>query len=102
MDGVSLYPLLDELGDMIAMSFEYTKKVKNEEVTYFETYTANIHYKWKQQGNGWELVKSEPVVILKIPGVYVYRPVPIYHGLSYIRKEIEYTLSLIHISPINL
>ena len=86
MDGVKLYPLLDELGDMIAMSFEYTKKIKNEEVTYFETYAANIHYKWKQQGNGWELVKSEPVVILKIPGVYVYRPVPIYHGLSYIRK----------------
>ena len=30
---------------------------------------------------------------MKIPGVYTYRPVPIYHGLSYIRKEIEYTLS---------
>lgn len=28
MDGVSLYPLLDELGDMIAMSFEYTKRSK--------------------------------------------------------------------------
>lgn len=93
MDGVKLYPLIDELGDMTAMSFEYTRKVKDEEVTYFETYTANVHYKWRQQGNGWELVKSEPVVILKIPGVYVYRPVPIYHGLSYIRKEIEYTLS---------
>lgn len=93
MDGVRLYPLLDELGDMIAMSFEYTRKVKNEEVTFFETYTSNIHYKWKQQGNGWELVKLEPVVIMKIPGVYTYRPVPIYHGLSYIRKEIEYTLS---------
>ena len=74
MDGVRLYPLLDELGDMIAMSFEYTRKVKNEEVTFFETYTSNIHYKWKQQGNS-------------------YRPVRIYHGLSYIRKEIEYTLS---------
>ena len=28
MDGVKLYPLLDELGDMIAMSFEYTKRSK--------------------------------------------------------------------------
>ncbi|MFK2460172.1 phage portal protein [Bacteroides fragilis] len=93
MDGVKLYPLLDELGDMIAMSFEYTKKVKNEQITFFETYTANMHYKWKQEDSGWELVKSEPVAILKIPGVYAYCSVPIYHGLSYIRKEIEYTLS---------
>lgn len=93
MDGVKLYPLLDELGDMIAMSFEYTKKVKSEQITFFETYTANMHYKWKQEGSGWELVKSEPVAILKIPGVYAYCSVPIYHGLSYIRKEIEYTLS---------
>lgn len=93
MDGVKLYPLLDELGDMIAMSFEYTKKVKNEQITFFETYTANMHYKWKQEGSGWELVKSEPVAILKIPGVYAYCSVPIYHGISYIRKEIEYTLS---------
>lgn len=93
MDGVKLYPLLDELGDMIAMSFEYTKKVKNEQITFFETYTSNMHYKWKQEGSGWELVKSEPVAILKIPGVYAYCSVPIYHGLSYIRKEIEYTLS---------
>lgn len=93
MDGVKLYPLLDELGDMIAMSFEYTKKVKNEQITFFETYTANMHYKWKQEGSGWELVKSEPVAILKIPGVYAYCSVPIYHGFSYIRKEIEYTLS---------
>lgn len=93
MDGVKLYPLLDELDDMVAMSFEYTKKFKDEEVTFFETYTSSIHYKWKQQGNRWELVKSERVSILKIPGVYAYRLVPIYSGLSYIRKEIEYTLS---------
>ena len=93
MDGVNLYPLIDELGDMIAMSFEYSKKVKNEEITFFETYTSNAHYKWKQQGSGWEKVKAEPIVILKIPGVYVYRPVPIYSGLSYLRNEIEYTLS---------
>lgn len=93
MDGVRLYPLLDELGDMIAMSFEYSKKVKDESIIFFETYTSSAHYKWKQQDSGWEQVKAEPISILKIPGVYVYRPVPIYHGLSYLRNEIEYTLS---------
>ena len=78
---------------MVAMSFEYKKKVKDEEIAFFETYTSKIHYKWKQQGSGWEQIKAEPIAILKIPGVYVHRPVPIYHGLSYLRNEIEYTLS---------
>lgn len=93
MEGVGLYPLFDELGDMVAMSFEYKKKVKDEKIAFFETYTSKIHYKWKQQGSGWEQIKAEPIAILKIPGVYVHRPVPIYHGLSYLRNEIEYTLS---------
>lgn len=94
MDGVKLYPLFDELGDMLAMSFEYKKKIKDQEVTFFETYTADRHYKWKQQGVSWEAV-SEPQIIklMKIPGAYAYRPVPIYHGLTHIREEIEYTLS---------
>ena len=94
MDGVKLYPLLDELDDMLAMSFEYKKKVKDEEVTCFETYTADKHYKWRQQGSGWEAVgTAEEIKLMKIPGVYAFRPVPIYHGLTRIRKELEYTLS---------
>lgn len=94
MEGVKLYPLLDELDDMLAMSFEYNKKVKDEEVIYFETYTANRHYKWKRQGGVWEAVgTAEEIKLMKIPGVYAFRPVPIYHGLTRIRKELEYTLS---------
>lgn len=94
MDGVKLYPLFNELDDMLAMSFEYKKKIKDEEVTFFETYTANKHYKWKQQGSGWEaVIEPESIVLGKIPGAYAFRPEPIYHGLSYIREEIEYTLS---------
>lgn len=106
MDGVKLYPLFDEYDDMIAMSVEYTKTVKDETVTVFETYTADRHYMFKRSSTGgsWETVKSvitddgqiengEDVVILKIPGVYAYRPTPVYHGLSNLRSEIEYTLS---------
>jgi hypothetical protein len=93
-DGVSLYPLFDDKDDMVAMSFEYKRKELNDYVTYFETYTADKRYKWKQQGEGWETVTDgEPISILKIPGVYGWRPVPVYDGLSYIRDEIEYTLS---------
>lgn len=96
MDGVKLYPLFDELGDMLAMSFEYKKKIKDKEVTFFETYTADKHFKWKQQDGGWESIMEPEKITLflgKIPGAYTYRSIPIFHGLSYIREEIEYTLS---------
>ena len=94
MDGVRLYPLFDELGDMLAMSFEYKRKVKDEEAIFFETYTANKHYRWMQDGGEWKaLINGEDIKLMKIPGAYAYRHVPIYHGLSHIRQEIEYTLS---------
>lgn len=94
MDGVKLYPLIDELDDMLAMSFEYKKKVGDEEITYFETYTSDRHYKWKQDGGGWVQVGTvEEITLMKIPGAYVSRPVPVFHGLTRIRSELEYTLS---------
>lgn len=96
MDEVKLYPLFDELGDMLAMSFEYKKKIKDKEVTFFETYTADKHFKWKQQDGGWEsVIEPEKITLFlgKIPGTYTYRTIPIFHGLSYIREEVEYTLS---------
>lgn len=96
MDGVKLYPLFDELSDMLAMSFEYKKKIKDKEVTFFETYTADKHLKWKQQDGDWEsVIEPEKITFFlgKIPGAYTYRSIPIFHGLSYIREEVEYTLS---------
>ena len=94
MDGCKLFPLFDEYGDMIAMSIEYVKKIKDESVTFFETYTADKHYKWKHQDHAFEsVIDGEEISIMKIPGVYAFRPNPIYHGLSNIRQEIEYTLS---------
>ena len=96
MEGVGLYPLFDELGDMIAMSFEYKKKNKDKEVTFFETYTADKHYKWKQEDGDWvSVIVPEKIHLLlgKIPGAYNFRFEPIYYGLSHIREEIEYTLS---------
>lgn len=93
MDGASLYPLFDEYGDLIALSFKYERKVKGERETYFETYTADRRIKWRQKDAGWEEIINEEVIIMKIPAIYGYRLKPIYDGLSYIREEIEYTLS---------
>lgn len=41
MEGVRLYPLLDELGDMIAMSFEYSKKVKDTKILFLRPILPN-------------------------------------------------------------
>lgn len=107
MDGVRLYPIIDEYDDMIAMSFEYDKVVSNTKtITIFETFTASRHYVWKKdnQGNSWEeataqvlddgsIESGEEIVINKIPGVYLWRPTPIYAGLGNIRHELEYGVS---------
>lgn len=107
MDGVHLYPIIDELDDMVAMSFEYDKQVSETEVvTIFETFTSDRHFIWKKnnQGNTWEettaqvmddgtIESGEEIIINKIPGVYLCRPAPVYAGLGNIRHELEYNLS---------
>ncbi|MCM1225122.1 MAG: phage portal protein [Muribaculaceae bacterium] len=93
-DGTSLYPLFDEYGDMIAMSYGYTTKIGNQSTDWFETYTDSSHYKWRRGNGGWELVGNpEEIVLMKIPGVYLYRSEAIYEELTELRKEIEYTIS---------
>jgi hypothetical protein len=95
MQGVELYPLIDELDDMKAMSFQYDTTVDDDTITFFETYTDNRHLLWRS-GHGatsWTLVKDEQIKLMKIPAIYANRRVPIFDGLSYIREEIEYTLS---------
>ena len=95
MDDVSLYPLIDEYGEMYAMSFEYRKKVMDEWVNYFETFTAEKHLKWKSgEDADWEADGIETdISIGKIPAIYIYRPKPIWDGLCHLREDIEYTIS---------
>lgn len=94
MDGVDLYPLFDEYNDLIAMSWQYSRTIGKQQVTYFETFTADRRMKWERAGGQWREVESEEVIVIgKIPGVYLWRQHPIWHGLSHIREEIEYTLS---------
>lgn len=95
MDNVRLFPLIDESGDMVAMSYEYNKKVKDTWVSFFECYTADKHYVWENQdGDGWTTtVNGDEIVIGKIPAVYVCRKEPIWEGLSQFREDLEYNLS---------
>lgn len=97
MDGTKLYPLFDETGDLLAMSFEYIRKVNGDDVLFFETYTENKHYKWKNSNSeDWEDVTpedGEDIEILKIPGVYNWSHKPVYYDLCALREDLEYTLS---------
>ena len=95
MNGDCLYPLFDEYGDMIAMSVGYTRKVAKKTVSFFDTYTAEKHYKWTDNGvGGYELVEEDDIhVIGKIPGVYMYRPTPIWEDTSKIVYEMEWAMS---------
>lgn len=94
MLGDDLYPLFDEYGDMIAMSIGYTRKTGRKIVQYFDTYTATRHLKWSNENGNWQEIENEDIsVIGKIPGVYVWRPTPIYEGTSNIVYEIEWGLS---------
>lgn len=95
MLGDNLYPLMDEMGDMIALSIGYKRKVANKTVSYFDTYTATNHYKWQDNGSGgWEIVEEDDISkVGKIPGVYAWRPTPIWEDTSKIVYEMEWSVS---------
>lgn len=93
MLGDELYPLFDEYGDMIAMSVGYTRKKGRKYVQYFDTYTADKHIKWSNENGGWAEVENENITLGKIPGVYAWRPTPIWEDTSKTVYEIEWALS---------
>ena len=93
MLGDELYPFFDEYGDMTAMSIAYTRKVGEKSVRCFDSYTADRHIKWSNASGQWERVEDESTTLLKIPGVYAYRPTPVWEDTSRIVWEMEWALS---------
>ena len=96
MLGDELYPFFDEYGDMTAMSIGYTRKVGRKNVQYFDTYTDgedSRHIKWSNDGGDWAVVEDEKTTLLKIPGVYAWRPMPIWEDTSRNVYEMEWSLS---------
>ena len=97
MDGDELYPLFDEYDDMIALSIAYSRYDGQNKINYFDTYTENAHYRWRQQataGTDWEQdTPPEPINIEKIQGVYLFRPEPIWEDQSDNGYELEWAQS---------
>lgn len=92
MQGDSLYPLFDDMDDMVAMSFGYKRKKGDKEIEYFDVYTNSLHIRYMNEGSWVEQVR-EPISIMKIPVAYMHRPTPIWEDTSNIVYEIEWSLS---------
>lgn len=94
MDGDALYPLFDEYDDMIALSIQYKRYINGMWYMYFDTYTAESHYRWVNSGGGWEEdIEPEAINIEKIQGVYLHRDEPIWEDQSENGYELEWTMS---------
>ena len=93
MLGDELYPLFDELGDMIAMSVAYRRKVGKRTVDYFDAYTSDRHLKWSNETSKYEVMEDEKYTIGKIPCIYVWRPMPIWENASNLVYELEWAMS---------
>jgi SPP1 family phage portal protein len=73
-NGNTLYPLFDDTGDMTAFSREYEIVNSGKSTKYFETWTKDFFYKWKEIEGTWEAETPIPVLIGKIPIIYVKQP----------------------------
>ena len=102
-DNVKMYPLMDEYSDLLAFSLYYERKVKDEKISYFETFTPDRHYKWRKGENtDWvdeiytvnkdgETEYGDEIILEKIPGIYGWRENPVYEqGTPYLRQDAEY------------
>lgn len=93
MSGENIYPRKDDYGDLVALSFEYKRKENGKEVTYFDSYSADEHFKWRNDGGEWEEIENEKITMIgKIPGVYGCRMTPIWEDSNNV-TEIEWAYS---------
>lgn len=93
--GDTLYPLIDEHNDLIALSREYIRTdYDGIEITCFQTVTKDTVYQWENI-NGWELIKDKTFKhgFKKMPILYAYRSETLCHKIKSLRVRIEKLLS---------
>ena len=97
MQGDELYPLFDEMGDLVALSVSYSRKVEDKKIAFFDAYTAEKHLRWSNEGeasgSAMKLVLNEDIQIGKIPAVYMFRPTAIWENTSWMVYEMEWAVS---------
>lgn len=92
-DGVSLFPIFDDQGDMVAFSWKWVKKENGKDVTYFETHTSDEWVRWKQEGSVWEEEGRAENPIKKIPVVYARQDETEWSDVQSIIDRLEKLLS---------
>ena len=87
-----IYPLFDDTGDLVALSFKYVVNVNGTDIETFDSFTAQKAYYWTNGEEGWT-VEEKDVVIGKIQAAYISRPGAMYDGIQDFRNEIEFSNS---------
>lgn len=94
--GDTLYPLFDELDNMIVFSRAYKRKENGTDRNYFQTITDKFVDVYKQTDTGWIKVEDQSFThnFGKLPIVFSMRKDgPIYKPVSHIIRRVEFLLS---------
>lgn len=91
-NGDSLYPIFNNLGDMIAFARGYSVKVEGKDEEHFDVYTDAKIYLSKKGSAGWD-VTDEVNHFGKIPVVYYSQPVPDWNDVQSMIDRFEKLIS---------
>lgn len=70
LDGDTLYPLFDDLGDMVAFSRGYVVKEGDKDINCLDTWTADTYIQFKELQEGWVIAQNIKSQLGKIPVIY--------------------------------
>lgn len=95
LKGDLLYPYFSETGDMVAFSREYKVKENDLEVIYFETWTEDKYFRWKQANGTWSNALQQEVQISggKIPIIYATQEQTEWEDVQFLIERLEKLLS---------
>lgn len=91
--GDRLYPVFDNVADMIAFGREYHIKVDGVQVPKFDVYTADRIYRYKGATNDIVLEQEVQHTYGKIPVIYYYQPKTEWNDVQYAIERLETLLS---------
>lgn len=94
-NGDILYPYFDEYNNLIAFSREFSVTENNVQKTYFETWTAETHYRWEKTTSNYQMSENfpKPIMIGKIPIIYAYQPQTEWADVQNLIERLEKLLS---------
>lgn len=87
-----LYPVFNNMGDMVAFGREYTVKVDDKDVQHYDLYTDKKTYLATRKPEGWD-IKPEDNFFGKIPVIYYSQPLPEWNDVQSLIDRFEKLIS---------